>query len=326
MVSVIIPVYNTLRYLRESLESVIHQTYQNLEIIIVDDGSTDGSESICDEYKYDSRVRVIHQENRGLGGARNAGLDIMSGEIVAFLDSDDAFLPETIQTMVEAMLFYKADIVIFGFASHKTTGSMNNTRCISQCSFKEQKLLNTQAAIDQLVHDEISYAVWNKIYLRKIWNNIRFPENRVYEDVIVSHQLLNAAAKILMFPGVHLMHRIHLGSISQTKSKKNDLDRITACQELEAYVKENIPSIYNQFQLNMIEEQSIQVVIILWTHIPAADQERKNSFRKAIIEKGKCIPKHHWGIRTRLLYQIIRFCPYLFPVIIPFYRFIRYIK
>ena len=89
LVSVIIPVYNVQPYLREALDSVIHQTYSNLEIIIIDDGSTDGSGRICDEYaEQDQRIKVIHQENKGLSSTRNAGLDRMTGEIVAFLDSD----------------------------------------------------------------------------------------------------------------------------------------------------------------------------------------------------------------------------------------------
>ena len=112
MVSVIIPVYNVLPYIKESIESVINQTYKDLEIIIVDDGSDDGSELVCDIYKKDPRVKVVHQKNQGLSGARNTGLDISTGDYIAFLDSDDAFYPEMIQTMLEGIEKSKADIVV----------------------------------------------------------------------------------------------------------------------------------------------------------------------------------------------------------------------
>ena len=105
MISVIVPVYNVEPYLEEAIESVIHQTYTNLEIILVDDGSTDGSGRICDRYqKKDSRIKIIHQENRGLSAARNAGLDICKGGMIAFLDSDDAFCKDMLQKMSDAML------------------------------------------------------------------------------------------------------------------------------------------------------------------------------------------------------------------------------
>ena len=97
LVSVIIPVYNVKPYLKEALDSVVQQTYRKLEIIIVDDGSTDGSDKICDMYRQDTRVTVVHQENRGLSNARNTGMSMMKGDVVAFLDSDDAYYPDMIE-------------------------------------------------------------------------------------------------------------------------------------------------------------------------------------------------------------------------------------
>ncbi len=121
LVSIIIPVFNVAPYLCEGLDSVINQKYKELEIIIIDDGSTDGSENICDEYaKKDERIKVVHQENRGLSAARNVGLDIMTGEVVAFLDPDDAFYLDFIKTMVITMVLEKSDIVICKFSIQTT--------------------------------------------------------------------------------------------------------------------------------------------------------------------------------------------------------------
>lgn len=106
LVSIIIPVYNVQKFLREALDSVIQQTYKKLEIIIIDDGSTDGSSEICDEYaRNDRRLIVVHQKNRGLSAARNKGLDIMTGDVISFLDSDDVYHVHFIETMLNTMLF-----------------------------------------------------------------------------------------------------------------------------------------------------------------------------------------------------------------------------
>lgn len=103
LVSVVVPVFDVLPYLWEAMDSVARQTYRNLEILVVDDGSTDGSGEVCDEYRKDPRVRVIHQTHQGLGAARNAALDRMTGKVVSFLDSDDALFPDAIQTLLSSM-------------------------------------------------------------------------------------------------------------------------------------------------------------------------------------------------------------------------------
>ena len=116
----IIPVYNVAHYVKQSIDSVINQTYKNLEIIVIDDGSTDDSGVICDSYASDSRVIVIHQRNKGLSGARNIGLNVMTGDIVAFLDSDDYYYPNMLEVMVSQMESSNADIVICDFMWDKT--------------------------------------------------------------------------------------------------------------------------------------------------------------------------------------------------------------
>ena len=112
LVSIIVPVYQVVDYVGVCVESLLRQTYKNLEILLVDDGSTDGSGEICDEYaNRDNRIRVIHQENQGLSAARNTGLDQALGEYVAFVDSDDAVLPDFIETLYDLADRYQADIV-----------------------------------------------------------------------------------------------------------------------------------------------------------------------------------------------------------------------
>ena len=125
LVSVIVPVFNVKSFLPEALDSLLAQTYQKLEIILVDDGSNDGSEKICDAFaKNDGRIRVIHKQNEGVSAARNTGLSVMHGEVVAFLDSDDAFHPEFVRTMLTAMQTEDADMAICKYSLYKTERKM----------------------------------------------------------------------------------------------------------------------------------------------------------------------------------------------------------
>ena len=196
MVSVIVPVYNVAPYLREALDSVIGQTCRDLEIIVVDDGSTDGSGAICDEYLRDPRVHVIHQENRGLSGARNAGLDRMTGEYVAFLDLDDAYKPDMIEKMLDALEKSGAEIAICGFESHRTDGRLDGAgrwREYSPRHEREETITGIEAQ-RQLLTNGIFVTAWSKLYRKAVWSGLRFPEGHVYEDLRVISMCWNDAS------------------------------------------------------------------------------------------------------------------------------------
>ena len=124
LVSVIIPVFNVKMYLKEALDSVIHQSYSNLEILVIDDGSTDGSGALCDYYKQDPRVRIVHQDNKGLSAARNTGLDIMTGDYISFLDSDDAYHLNYIEEMLNCIVQENADIVVSRYGIYHTVNEL----------------------------------------------------------------------------------------------------------------------------------------------------------------------------------------------------------
>ena len=172
LVSVVIPVYNVLPYLGECIESVIKQTYHNLEIINIDDGSTDGSQEICEKYQIqDKRIGVVHQTNQGLSAARNTGLDYMHGDIVAFIDSDDAFLPNAIDEMVRAMNETGADIVMCGFYCCKTTKHMFPSQ--SRKEFKvHHDLISSTKALKYIIDGKINVNVWNKVYRKELFDYV----------------------------------------------------------------------------------------------------------------------------------------------------------
>ncbi len=200
LVSVIIPVYNVLPFLVETLDSVINQTYTNLEIIIIDDGSTDGSGDICDEYAIkDRRIHVIHQKNEGLSVARNKGLEIMSGQAVVFLDSDDAYHPNFIREMISSLLRESVDLVVCKFTTHETTGKMRHNYQDKHYPNAKAGFYDRVSALHLLVDRSINPGVWNKIYKSELWRNIRYPIGKVYKKIEILYRIVNKCNSVFVF-------------------------------------------------------------------------------------------------------------------------------
>ena len=286
LVSVIIPVYNVLPYLREALDSVINQTYKNLEILVVDDGSTDGSGEVCDEYLSDPRVIVIHQENKGLSGARNTALDRMTGEYVAFLDSDDAFMPEMIKHMVKAITQNKTDIAICGYTACYTEKAMETpkTRKTKIINFDEQ-ILSTSEALNLLIADKIGWAVWNKLYGNYIWDNIRFPEGNNYEDMEVMCRVFDRCTKSVTIPRTYINYRKRAGSITQSQSEKNIQDHLRAILSVEDYIKNQTLTIVLPENIHSFQERYARILsdLFAWLLFYPHSSEFIETFRKETL-------------------------------------------
>ena len=188
LVSVIMPIYNVGKFLEECLESVIHQTYKNLEIILIDDGSKDNSPEICDKYaKIDKRIKVIHQENKGLSAARNAGLDFFKGEYVYFIDSDDFVDSNAISRCVELIEKDNSDIASFYF--HYVDEDSKEIVPFVKKDIKP--IWNVDDFWDNIScfgDAELTIAavvVWNKLFKREIFDNVRFEVGRINEDSFI---------------------------------------------------------------------------------------------------------------------------------------------
>ncbi len=247
LVSIIVPVYQVKEYIGECVESLLAQTYTNLEILLVDDGSTDGSGELCDEYAAkDTRVRVIQQENRGLSAARNAGLDRATGEYVAFVDSDDVVLTNYIGTLYDLADRYQADIVACDYvkcltedlsAVKKELLNINAGRgehgstaegieiprgwSKKQGSDKEISMSSTQMLRQwHGKYKKWETVAWNKLYRRSIFEGtegnfvIRFPTARRHEDVLSSHLFVANATHIAMTMRKLYLYRVRPGSIT----------------------------------------------------------------------------------------------------------------
>lgn len=220
MISIIVPVYNVEKYVRKCLDSVVGQTYEDLEILIVDDGSIDGSGAICDEYAtLDERIKVFHTGNRGLSAARNLGLDNAHGEWIGFVDSDDWIEPDMYEFLLKRAKETGVDIVECGV-------SRDYPRKSIKCRANNSILSGKDAEI-ALIKDYIRTSVWNKIYRNFLFDNIRFPEGRDFEDILTTHKILSNRT-ITGVEGLSYHYTQRNSSISQNHDIKNLIDYWTA--------------------------------------------------------------------------------------------------
>ena len=184
LISVIIPVYNVEKYLHRCLDSVIAQTYQNLEIICVDDGNVDDSGKICDQYAVrDARIKVIHQENQGLSAARNRGLDAAEGEYIAFVDSDDYILEDMYKKMLDKLLDYSVDLCVCQWQYEFSDGrQVVKRKNIDPTIYGRKASLEFARFLYRGNYENgVVVAAWNKLYRRALLDKIRF-EGRIHED------------------------------------------------------------------------------------------------------------------------------------------------
>ena len=248
LITIIVPVYQVKEYIGECVESLQHQTYTNLEILLVDDGSTDGSEELCDEYaRRDNRIKVIHQENQGLSAARNTGLDRATGEYVAFVDSDDAVLPSYIEKLYGLIRKYHADIAACAYIKCKT-GKVDHFR---EKKTNDNDVTNLCMSSNQMLrqwhgkYKKWETVTWNKLYCRSVFekngskDRIRFPEGRRHEDVLTSHLIVYNAQRIVLTTQVLYLYRTRAGSIvAGMTTEENREENLHAQRERMAFFKE----------------------------------------------------------------------------------------
>ena len=222
--SVVIPVYRVEAFLRKCVDSVVSQEVDDMEIILVDDCSPDGSGRLCDTLACsDARIRVVHRgQNGGLSAARNSGLDVATGDCITFVDSDDFLSPGTYRACLQAMVSRQADCVEFPVM--KRYGSENAEEY-------KPSLGEVEETFDEwyerrgYVH---SYA-WNKIFTRRLWGDARFPEGRYFEDLFTIPYVLRRAEKIVAIAsGMYYYCAYNAGAITQNPSVRNQQDLVEA--------------------------------------------------------------------------------------------------
>lgn len=237
LISVIIPIFNVEPYIRECIDSVIHQSYKNLEIILCDDGSTDLCPQICDEYvKVDSRIRVIHKKNGGLSDARNVGIDIANGEYITFVDSDDCIDKDMIRYLYDALIENRVDI------SCCQRQEINEDSIELNTKRKYHTFIvrgNEQCMKEFLSNPQMDTVAWGKLYRRSMFEEIRYPVGKYHEDVFTTYKIVAQCKAIFVGEKRYYCYRIRSSSIMTSAFSEKHLDAIEGQEERALFIKEN---------------------------------------------------------------------------------------
>lgn len=294
-ISVIVPVYNVEQYLARCVDSILAQSYENLEIILVNDGSRDGSGGLCDAYAAkDSRIRVIHKENGGLSSARNAGLDMASGDYVAFVDSDDWIEQHAYEWMMAQMLGRDVKLVCAG---RYDVDGRTGEKIVGLCPQKEEVISGEEMAGRIFTWDHCDTSACDKLYHRSLFETYRFPLGVVCEDLPVTYRIALEAGQVALCPKpvYNYYHRPGSISMSSVSDKTFHYSRHTA--GIYPYICENYPAIREQ-----AEFLRVRSLYHLCLTLEQADPEIRDRYAKEHRQSRKELQKHWcYVLRSRWL-------------------------
>ena len=234
-ITVIVPIYKVELYLRRCLDSIVSQTYQNLEIILVDDGSPDNCGKICDEYaEKDDRIRVIHQKNAGLGFARNSGLEICTGEYIMFVDSDDYLSTDCVEVLYKKLFNDNSDMVVGNYSEVYDDGTAQKGyyQCCYDCVMSRDDVLKNFSS------HILPVTAWAKLYRREIFKNIAYPSIRCAEDIWVFSDVLEQCQQIAFSSKTVYFYFLRSDSIMHSLDQGRMLDLINANLRFVKYLLE----------------------------------------------------------------------------------------
>ncbi len=241
LISIIVPVYKVEKYLEHCIRSILSQTYKNIEVILVDDGSPDHCGMICDRWAgKDKRVKIIHKANGGISSARNAGLDIAKGEYLAFVDSDDYIMPYMIEYLYEIIIKYNVPLAITNFkrAKENEESRIDEKICLNKTSCK----IIDQRVMMEMFQDNrylLAAVAWNKLYRRDLFNYIRFPEGKICEDGYIMHEIFGKCSKSILTLEKLYYYRIRSDSILGSGYSIKNFTHLEGCYRRICYFEQN---------------------------------------------------------------------------------------
>ena len=271
-ISVIIPVYKVELYLDRCLESVTSQSYSNLEIILVDDGSPDNCPAMCDAWAAkDSRIKVIHKPNGGLSDARNAGMAVAAGEYISFIDSDDWIEPEMLERLLSALQKDNSDIAACTVRMVWEDGSPDKLLTVQKNAVLDKNMAQKELLSERL----LKQPVWYKLYRRELISDIPFEVGKQHEDVFWSYQVVGRAKQVSLIDYIGYNYFQRGGSIMGSGYSLKNLDAIEAYERRYQYLAEHSPELEQRARVGIHTACIFQGQMVL-RHLPK--QERKKAF------------------------------------------------
>ncbi|OLR62925.1 hypothetical protein BHF69_09680 [Anaerostipes sp. 992a] len=300
MVSVIVPVYNIEQYLDRCIQSIVDQSYRNLEIILVDDGSKDSSGKKADSWsEQDSRITVIHRTNGGLSAARNSGIDVAKGDYLLFVDSDDWIHKDMVTFLIKNTA--KADMVCCGMLQ------ATDIESTPMKWFKEEHIYSNMEALDLLVENKIFTShVMRNLYPRSIFKDIRFPEGKVFEDIRIAHKIIMQIDSICILPEAYYYYYVREDSISNIVKLKNRIEWYHALKQR----AKDLEGMKKEYQ-EMIRAQMAVVISLAMVQNTFLDEEKTQykmelkSIKKFLREKETKNAVKKYSSRAQYIYYRI---------------------
>ena len=277
-VSIIVPVYNVEAFLDECVRSVLAQTYENIEIVLIDDGAKDNSGKMCDDYALeDERIVVIHKENGGLSSARNAGIEKATGDYLIFVDSDDVISPSMVETMVSKALEYDTDIV---------SSRITENRDLLEKGDKEKvQSFDIHDALKEIFYDGIIFtSASGKMYSKELWESIRFPVGMLFEDYATIYKVIMASkGKIVSFDDYNYYYRPNPNSITKTAFYHKRMQFYEVNDRVVSDVKEIYPDL-----LSVIRHRVTRQSISYFRDMGVSDYDNKEDYKFVVkmVRKG----------------------------------------
>lgn len=307
LISVIIPVYNVEEYLCRCVDSVLDQTYRNTEILLVDDGSPDNCPAICDEYaRQDARVRVLHQENKGLSGARNAGIDVAKGQWLAFVDSDDYLAPDFLERLLEACERTGSDLSVCRW--EYVRGEK-----IPEHGTGETRVYTGREMLANLYLPDGAYFVvaWNKLYRRELFEEIRYPLGKIHEDEATTYRIYDKVRQAAYVD--RSLYGYFVTPVSITRGfNPRRMDWVTAVAERIDFFEEKG---YRELMvpgLQALADGSIDIYFGMRDQLPGSE-EQQEEIQTLIREGLRRVKKYgKFPLRTEIGYRLFLACPGLY--------------
>ena len=302
LISIIVPIYNVEHYLRACIESVLSQTYSNIEVILVNDGSTDNSYKIVEEYRVkDSRIIVINKKNGGLSDARNAGIEHAKGDYIVFVDSDDTVTNDCIEYLFRLIKNNNAQMSIgtYNIVKNNIFRPFNNNQ-------KETVMDKKEAIRRLLVEEGYTVSACCKMYNSSLFNNVRFPVGRLYEDNNTTYKLILNSYRIAYGPKCIYNYYQRDGSITKQGFNNRKMDYIYTVDEMCEDLNDHIPELYDEIMIKRLKPRFVVLKYMAFAQLTDEQKIEKKNIIGFIKEKRSFILNNkHVDLKMKLAFIVL---------------------